>query len=410
MSSTKPKNLGILGAGQLSLLLAEAFSKKSSSLNKIGKLRILAPTTVEPAALLGVDCEVGSTKNLNDLKKFLKTVDVVAIENEFIDCDLLQKALGETEIIPKLQSIRVLQDKIFQKGLLHRSKIPTAEEIVCKDLENPSGWLMEIRTFFKDGFVLKWSRNGYDGKGTLITSAETADAEFDQFFKDAKLNNSLVFAERKVNFVRELAVVATRSLRGALTDFVAYPLTLTRQKKGTCEWAYGPATQFGVSRELENRAKEIAQSIADTLPIEGTFAVEFFEEASGEIFVNEIAPRVHNSAHYSTLACDVSQFESHILAAYHEKLSPPQLLFPFYAMFNVLGPDDVSISEFEMNFEPPLLPNMKWHWYGKRQLRPRRKMGHINFVAETRADLEKQMKIVDEWYVSWKDSFQKSGV
>jgi 5-(carboxyamino)imidazole ribonucleotide synthase len=314
--------LGILGGGQLSLMLAEASGKMGLD------TLILAEDKDSPAAQVFRQCLFGSLRDSEALHSFLSQVHCVVFENEFVNCNALRESSkgrgAAVRFVPSLETIGQVQDKLTQKKLLRDLDIPSAD--YCEfGSEGPTE--KEIRKCldqFNGKCVLKWARLGYDGKGVLPLQAnrlEEAQPRIDSFIKEARDRQSPLFAERAILFKRELALVAVYSTTG---EFLSYPLVISEQKKGICSRVYGPATALGVSPRLEELAHEYAKKIAVSLQIYGSFALEFFETHAGEILVNEIAPRVHNSGHYTQDACATDQFENHWRAVLGWKLGKVQ--------------------------------------------------------------------------------------
>ena len=251
-------------------------------------------------------------------------------------------------------------------------------------------------------FVLKWAQLGYDGKGVhfadldATTSGETVaghvTAGFEEsrkFCEIARARGIAVFAEEKIPFARELAITACRGADGALA---LYPVVETEQRDGVCHRVRGPATAFGLST---THAAEIADWIGrfgERLDIVGAFTFELFDTARG-ILVNEIAPRVHNSAHYSQDATRCSQFEQHLRAVLRAPFHDPECA-PYFGMLNLMGPPGLTLEETPARLENEWARELATagfilHWYGKRGARPGRKLGHVNFRAENRAEFDR---------------------
>ncbi|OFZ20417.1 MAG: hypothetical protein A2X94_08360 [Bdellovibrionales bacterium GWB1_55_8] len=327
--------LGILGGGQLSRMLVQASSRLG-----------LEPTVFalpgEPATQVCPRIFHGSMKNSKDLRGFFAELDLVIFENEFIPCDLLQQAAGETSVhfSPPLSAMRFVQDKLNQKKTLARLRIPSASYIpkAQHDSEQASeNWLREVFQAFPRGAVLKWAQLGYDGKGTFFLNSPKDIPQAALFCTEADLKGVLLYAEERVAFKRELAIVGCLSLNG---EFASYPLTISQQRNGICERVHGPAVSFGVPRRLETLARKHAEKLARELHLTGTFALEFFETRDGNLLVNEIAPRVHNTGHFTLDASDTDQFENHLRAVLGLPLGSTRSE-PAFAMLNLLGPEEL---------------------------------------------------------------------
>lgn len=357
---TPPLNfkVGILGGGQLASMLCE-------SAIRLG-LRpvVLAKGPLDPALRLSRDTMIGDYNDPQVLSRFLREVSLVAFENEFVPSELLSASKNrDVKFVPGLQTLAKLQDKTSQKRALIQAQIPTAPMLVHTG--DVRAWLDEVNAKFPQGAVLKWARTGYDGKGVSLENDDRV-----AFCETALQRGSVVFAEPKVPFKRELAMVACRSTTGA---FATYPLVIIEQPKGICRWVKGPATALGVDAALETKATEFARRIAETFELYGTFAIELFELQTGELWVNEISPRVHNSGHFTQDAAVTSQFENHWRALLGLPLGDVSTQAAF-AMLNLLGPDETK-KEWHL---PPITARLHLHWYGKADLLPGRKLGHIN--------------------------------
>jgi 5-(carboxyamino)imidazole ribonucleotide synthase len=394
------RNVGILGGGQLARMLAE-------SAHRLGLTPVpLAETADSPAALLCPRAVVGTLGDEAALKRFFSETDVVIFENEFIDTDLLQRAAlaagGRARFSPSLATLNQLRDKLGQKELLRGLAIPSApfHAYPGGDLAT---WIGERAAAFGGRCVLKWGRMGYDGKGVFFLRDPKADLPAAEKFCRWATDRSLtLFAEQAVEFRRELALVACRS---TTSEFLAYPLVISEQRDGICLDVTGPATAFGVSPEIERRAQEHARRIAEAARLEGCFALEFFERPDGDLWVNEMAPRVHNSGHYTQEACTTSQFENHLRATLGLPLGKPTPRAAF-VMGNLLGPAGVELDSASAPLPVPG-PELQLHWYGKRDIRGGRKLGHLNGIAASRDALGPVVAAMRENRASWERSLRE---
>jgi 5-(carboxyamino)imidazole ribonucleotide synthase len=387
-------NVGIIGGGQLSRMLAEAGEKLGLTVHA------LTSNPKDPVAHTTAQLHLGEISDTATSENFFKSCDLVTFENEFIDIGAVKKLASRSpvKLAPSLEVIESLQDKLQQKRILVSLGIPTSDFLVFEDGEKISTWLTKVRLHFKNGFVLKWSRFGYDGKGVWISDVTSGDPE--SFVQKALDRRIAVYAEEKIRFINELAIIACRSGRG---DFVSYPLVISKQSEGICHWVEGPASVRGLSKIFEERARHISQKLADHIKIEGTFAIEFFQSENSELIVNEIAPRVHNSGHYSLTAAKTSQFENHwqgVLAT----LSPATGIVetkPYFAMLNLVGPKDLPT----IYDHPSLLPKTPHHtelyWYDKTEIRAGRKVGHLNGYAQSELAFEKLLHEMRSFEAQW---------
>lgn len=347
-----------------------------------------------PDSPAGIVCaETLNNARPDALKRFFHSTRGVILESEFVDSSKITKAGGENKILPNLESIRVLQNKLSQKILLRKAGIPTSDFLEPALLESPDDWLEECAQRFGDAFVLKFATLGYDGKGVYIHKPEEGLGPALSFLQIARDRKIRVFCEKKVDYERELAMAACVKTNGEMNF---YPLVISEQRQGICDFVYGPAIAFGVAETQEAVAQEILRTIARETKLVGTFAVEFFESEM-QLLVNEIAPRVHNSAHYTLDGCHTSQFENHWRAVLDLPLGSVETA-PFFAMANLIGTTHRDVR----NFLPPKIPaGLHLHWYGKKESRPGRKMGHINTWSLNSANAQDQIaklrKVRDQW-------------
>lgn len=384
------KKVGILGGGQLAMLLTQAAKKAG------------IPTSVlcasnEPAYSSSEHKIVGSYKSLDDVKKLAESVDILTIESEFVDTALIESAIEgmNVQCLPHLRTIQIAQDKLAQKELFSRLHLPTAKYKIIHSEEVRED-LIEALEQYPQGVMLKWSKFGYDGKGNFLLKDESQMTAATEFCQRGYEKKARVYAEELISFEKECAMIFVRSRGGKLLN---YPLVLSEQENSVCKIVQGPATALGVSFRHQGDAIEMGRAIGDAILVVGTFALEFFYSASRGLMINEMAPRVHNSGHYSIDAANTSQFESHLKSIVGEPNVAPETT-PFFAMLNLLGPEDRTI-EIKNQFVPPtpLNKSMTVCWYNKTRVEPRRKMGHINVKANTLQELFSginEMKLYEE--------------
>ncbi len=385
------KRVGILGGGQLGKMLAEA-----------ARALDLSPILFEalPNSPAAASCDEVFAA---DPRAFLASVEVVAFENEWIDSAPWHEAARglSTRFAPPLATIESLRDKLTQKEVLSQLGIPAPEFIALAPGQSANVHLFLEAAWKKFGerLVLKWARQGYDGHGVFLADfAQKGEDEAAEIFIRRALDRGVpVYAEERVNFRRELAIVGLRSSTG---EFAAYPLVISEQRGGICYRVTGPADAPG----LEAEARGFAKKLADDQNIEGAFAIELFETPEGGLLVNEIAPRVHNSGHFTQDACPASQFENHWRALTGLELGSTVARAPF-AMLNLLGPEGVPAARSSLALPPPPpSPPLFLHWYGKHEVRPRRKMGHVNAVTavgDSPTDLSELLRKLDAYRENW---------
>lgn len=359
--------LGILGGGQLAKMLASA--AQNLGLNPV----ILANKKSDPAAQICPQTVLGSIHTEESLRAFFPKIDRVIFENEFVDTTLLEKVASHFEVkfSPDLSAIEMLKNKIHQKKILQELEIPSAKYFIFPHKASISSWLDQVETLMDHKkFVLKWSTLGYDGKGTLLPNTREKAI---QFCEEAVETGVEFFAEQYIPFKQECAILGCYSTKG---EFKSYPLVLSEQWKGICRTVIGPASKFGIENRIEELAAEYAQRLAKRLNLYGIFAIEFFISEEGHLLVNEIAPRVHNTGHYTLDYSETSQFENHIRATLGIKLGNTGPNVPSFLMYNLLGPRS-SIAKTNDLFQE-LPDKMHLHWYNKEPWKPYRKLGHVN--------------------------------
>lgn len=362
--------IGILGAGQLARMLA-------LSAHPLGiQVRVLAANSQEPAVQVTQDVHTGTLGDEAQIKAFVADLDYLTFESEFVDTELLRRCLpATTKIFPALNVIGAIQDRLSQKQILNKAKIATSPWIGV----NSEADLAEAqKRFERTGFVLKQRRFGYDGYGTFVYKKnEKPDA---QILKKSKFG---FIAEEFVPFKRELAVSFVRSSKG---QFLSLPLVESVQRNSRCFSVTGP-----VKHPKLKRITQQFKSLMNSIDYQGILAVELFDTGKA-LLVNELAPRVHNSAHYSLDGLTTDQFEYHLRAGLNLPLPKPELVRPGFAMVNLLGEGHKTVR---------LVPSAEGHlhWYGKTENREGRKLGHIN-------TLDKSAKKALQRALKWRKEFQ----
>ena len=341
--------LGILGAGQLARMLA----LKSHEMGI--QPYVLGPSPQSPGSQVTPHFIKGKLNSKRDLKNFLNKVDLAIFENEFLDPALLHQASldSNTPIHPRPKVMNLLQDRLSQKKLLRKHKIPTADF-----MEMPSS-SSALTGMFSEGAVLKKRRQGYDGGGLFISKNIAKDPKAWNFIKK---NPKGLIVEKYIPFKRELALILVRNRKKQIVEM---PLVETFQEKACCLWVKGPYRHI-----KKNSLIRKLKTLMHEIEYEGVMAFELFETQKGELMVNELAPRVHNSGHYSLNALSEDQFSFHIKAVLNMDISAPVLRAGGFAMLNLLG------LKKPVSFLPP--KGTALHWYGKKDTHIGRKMGHLN--------------------------------
>lgn len=390
----KKKRLGIIGGGQLALMLSEAAKKLGVHVS------IYCSSHDDPACQAADETHVGEIQNTELLLEFLNKIEVLTFENEFVDIAALEKAIDtcalKPHVYPSLMSIAVSQNKLRQKELFYRLHLDTSKHFVVQSSED----LNEASDRFGYPFVLKWSMFGYDGKGNCIINGPSDHEKGLSFIRTSEQKLVKTYAEAFVPFEHEAAMVYTRTRAGVLEH---YPLLKTVQENGACKTVEGPMIRMGWSHSLESQAITCGRVIGDALQIVGTFAIEYFVVAK-KLIINEMAPRVHNSGHFSLNALAVSQFENHIRAVCGLGTVAPGTS-GFYGMVNILGVHDLNLRlpmttakaiDWMKGEALSLDKRLSPYWYGKNEIRPGRKLGHINVIADSLAELMDGMMLAKE--------------
>lgn len=354
--------LGILGGGQLGRMTLQAASR-------LGVDVVIGERFPDsPAARLTSRSVLfeGGWDDSAALDAFARQVSVATLENEFVDWRVLQKFEERgIAVWPSPGCVRMVQDKLLQKRALARAELPVplfVEVNHPKDLGGSElGWPL----------MLKARRDGYDGHGNVLVNTPD-DAE--SGFRRLGWPQRALFAEAFVPFERELACLVVRGQDGTLVN---YPVVETRQDQRLhiCREVLVPAA---VQEDVAQRAMRIARAAVEAVDGVGAFGVELFLLPDGQIVINELAPRPHNSAHYSIEACWTSQFEHHVRAVLGWPLGDPGLRAPAAAMVNLLG-----TSTRPLEIESLTTDHVYVHLYGKTDNREGRKMGHITAIGET---------------------------
>ncbi len=345
--------LGILGGGQLGRMLIQ------EAVNFNIHISVLDPSVNAPCAALANSFVVGNFNDYQTVLDFGKTVDVLTIEIEHVNIEALEELerLGK-KVFPTPQALRTIQDKGLQKQFYKANNIPTAPFHLIDNAE-------DALLFKEKGpFMQKLRKGGYDGKG--VTPLRT-EAEFNAAFDAPSV------LEEFVPFVKELAVIVARNESGELTTFPLVEMEFNPEAN-LVEFIFSPAN---VNVEIENNAKKIATDIANKLEHIGLLAIELFLTEDGNLLVNEIAPRPHNSGHHTIEACFVSQYGMHLRAILNMPLGSTGLRTPA-VMINLLGEKGFEGKARYENIEEVLHTEGAYiHLYGKEDTKPFRKMGHI---------------------------------
>ncbi len=350
------KTIGIIGGGQLGRMMATA-------LRHMGyRLIVLDPTPDCPAAQLADGQIVAQYDDLDAIKQLREQTDVVTYEFENVDLKAARYLEAEGVLPQGAKSLEITQDREKEKQAMLDSHQPVSPfKIVTSEQELDEA----IQTIGLPA-VVKTCRGGYDGKGQVkLKTKKDLPAVFDMLEQGERL-----IYEAFVTFDCEISVVFTRSVDG---DIRYFPIGENVHRDHILHTTTVPAS---VQDAVLDKAKQAAKEIAETIEVVGTFTLELFVKGE-EIYVNELAPRPHNSGHYTIEACNVSQFEQHIRAI----VGLPLLPVYFHGasqMINLLGDN---LDQY-FNY-PERLTDVHIHMYGKSDIKPKRKVGHLTIVAES---------------------------
>lgn len=363
------KTIGIVGGGQLGRMLAEAS-------HKLGfYVTVLDPTPNSPAGQVADKQIIGSFKDKDKILELGRSSDFITFEIESANAEALEELIKEGKNVnPSPKTLSIIKDKFNQKVFLNENNISVASFALVEN-KNDCEKQGEL---FGYPFLLKARFDAYDGRGNyVIKSKDDIDKAFE------KLYRSPLYAEEFVPFTKELSVVSARGMDG---EIITFPVVETIHKNNICHIVRSPAP---VDPDIALEAKNVAYKVMDALSGVGVFAIEMFLKHDGEILVNEIAPRVHNSGHHSIEAFSMSQFEAHIRAITGMPLVEPEPLSNTSVMINILGERDGD-ALLDGNYKGSGEVGTAVHIYGKLQTRPERKMGHITVLGDSLEEAEKK--------------------
>jgi 5-(carboxyamino)imidazole ribonucleotide synthase len=358
--------LGVIGGGQLSRMLGQAAQARGF------RFRVFAETKNDCAIAVTSQIELGNLHDFQKVAEFASHCDAVTFESEFFPAReflifLKEKNLKslKAKFFPKLEHLALLQKRDSQKQWLQEQGIPTADFIpINKAKKFSSSDLEVLAQSWGSDLVLKKVFGGYDGYGTFFFPEIKKHLSQEKF---AELLATELIAEKKVRFKRELAVSVACSEK----QIVFLPLVETKQTDGRCDWVVGPVSHLGFSA-LKAKLKKALKKLG----YRGLISFELFDTGKN-LLVNEVAPRVHNSGHYSLDALAISQFEYHWRAGLNLQLEAPVALTKSFVMTNLIG----------TTAKEPMFPEIlkgRLHWYGKHPNRPKRKMGHLNYLGDSK--------------------------
>ncbi len=370
--SYRPKTkLGILGGGQLGRMLIQ------ETINLDIIVHVLDPDQNAPCRDIAHGFVNGSFKDYNTVLEFGKGMDVLTIEIEHVNVDALDELEKQgVKVYPQPSVIRLIQDKGAQKEFYCEHGIPFSDYRLIGENE------VENHTDFFPVFQ-KLRKGGYDGKG--VQPLKSVDDLSKAFMEPSVL-------EKAVELEKELSVIVARNASGEVKTFPTVELEFN-PIANLVEFLFSPAN---VSDEVEKTSQELARKVAEKLEIVGLLAVELFLDKEGNVLVNEIAPRPHNSGHQSIEGNYTSQFMQHVRAILNISLGNTEIVKPS-VMVNVLGEDGFTgEAQYEGLTDVLALKGVNVHLYGKRLTKPFRKMGHVTVIGETLEEAKSTAKKVQQ--------------
>ena len=407
-------SIGIVGGGQLAWMLAQAARQRGVALH------VQTPSADDPAAALASSVVLADVRDLDGTRELAQRCSAISFENEWLDLDGLAALADDgVRFVPHLDALRPLVCKRSQRELVQRLNLPAprwfplelaqrplpvvaaATAADTTDDATPVPAVAPAPPVLPDGFsyplMAKAASGGYDGKGTAVLRG---DSDLQELL--ARVDASGWIAEEFVAFEQELAVVAVRDGCGEVSCF---PLVQTHQHRQVCDWVLAPVE---ASHALQQAVRNIAASLLTSLDYVGVMAIELFYGPRG-LMINELAPRTHNSGHYTIEACDISQFEQQLLSVSGERVQEPRLQVPGALMVNLLGFEARSAADPEAGFSAQrealaALPDVHLHWYGKRGSAIGRKLGHVTVLlrqSDPAARREEAMQRLEQVRQIW---------
>jgi len=358
--------IGVLGAGQLGRMLA-------LSAYPLGhQMRFLALSEEDPSSLLGKTFIHNNNPEM--VSNFADSSDIVTYESENTDVTIVNEISKNTKVYPSDKSLYISQHRGREKALLDTLKIPCAPYQMVNSLDDLKSAIKNIGI----PSILKTATDGYDGKGQFLIKSE---AQIDEAWE--KMSGVDAILEGFINFKRELSLIAVRGIDGSLEY---YPLVENSHHEGILRQTLAPAQNISVS--LQNKAEEYMSSLLKEIKHVGVLTIELFESDDG-LLVNEIAPRVHNSGHWTIEGAQTSQFENHIRAITESPLGQTTMTSKFSAMINIIGVHGPIQKVLETK-------NAHLHLYNKAE-RTGRKLGHITLTSNSIDELNKTIDSLKEY-------------
>jgi 5-(carboxyamino)imidazole ribonucleotide synthase len=363
------KKIGLLGGGQLGRMLIQ------EAIDLDVEIHCLENDLDAPCAKIAHGFTKGSITDKQTVLDFGAAFDLISVEIENVSIEALYELekLGK-KVYPQPRVLELIRDKGVQKEFYKTHQIPTADFQLVTDASG-------LQAPMEFPFVQKMRVGGYDGKGVKIIRSQS---DWENRFTFPSV------IEAMIPFEKELSVIVARNEAGEVKTFDAVECEFNSEAN-LVEFQFSPAA---ISKEIEAKAQEIAKHVISTLDMVGLLAVEFFLTKSGELLVNEIAPRPHNSGHHTIECCYTSQFAQHLRAILNLPLGDTGLIMPG-AMLNVLGsPGHEGPAVYEGLEEVLSLPGVYVHLYGKSHTKPFRKMGHVTALGREISEIKERIEYI----------------
>ena len=351
--------LGIIGGGQLGMMLTEAAKKMPEHISDV---IVLDPTKNCPAAKVGARQIVADFSDKNAIVELSLQSDIITYEIESGNADVLQSIKNAIPINPDPETLRIIQDKFLQKKFLQENGITVTDFVSVTSVSD----IEEKIVSFGYPAMLKIRRDAYDGRGNyLIETKEQIKEAYNKF------EGKSIMIEKNVNFQKEISVIAARNTKG---EIAIYQPVENIHEESILKMTIAPAR---INKNISQEAERIAQKVMERFHGAGVFGIEMFVTEDDRVLINEIAPRVHNSGHHTLQSSVTSQFEQHIRAILGLKLGKTDLLH-YTVMCNILGPSNIQgrYMPIEIDQNEGIFLKM----YLKDEVKPKRKMGHFNVV------------------------------
>ncbi|MDE0979942.1 MAG: 5-(carboxyamino)imidazole ribonucleotide synthase [Flavobacteriales bacterium] len=364
--------IGVLGGGQLGRMMIQ------SAIDLDVRVEVMDPSADAPCRHLTHRFVQGDLNDADAVFDFGKDLDVVTIEIEHVSVPGLRRLEQHgVRVVPKPDHLDVIQDKGTQKAFFEEHGIPTAPFVLVETASQAGDKGFPI--------VQKLRRGGYDGKGVQILNS-TTDATHRAFDAPCVL-------EEAVDIDKELSVIVARNASGQTASFPVVE-SVFNPEANLVDYLIAPAD---IRSDTAAEAQSLALRVVEALNFEGLLAIELFLDQTGQLLVNELAPRTHNSGHHTIEANRTSQFEQHLRATLNLELGSTAPVHPFGAMVNLVGSRDATGTPVYRGLSQAMTqPGVHPHLYGKTQVKPFRKMGHVTVTAETRAEAIERVMVLRE--------------